>query len=55
MRFFWNVLALLLAFLAVGGLVSALHGADAASTLFDLVISALLGWAAIGIWRRSRA
>ncbi|MFD9633634.1 hypothetical protein [Streptomyces violascens] len=53
MRLFWNVLALFFAFLAVGGLVSAFSRGG--STLFDLVISALLAWAAIGIWRRTRA
>jgi hypothetical protein len=52
-RLIWSALALLFAFLAVGGVVHAFSRQG--STLFDLVISALFAWAAIGIWRRNRA
>jgi hypothetical protein len=51
-RILWNLLALLFAFLAAGGVMNAF---SRNGSLFDLVISALLAWAAIGIWRRGRA
>ncbi|MEU0060452.1 hypothetical protein [Streptomyces sp. NPDC006334] len=53
MKLIWLLLALLLTSLAVGGVVSATKDADTVSIVGDLVISALLGWAAIAAWKRT--
>ncbi|MEU2284267.1 hypothetical protein ABZ614_20385 [Streptomyces sp. NPDC013178] len=53
MKLIWLLLALLLASLAIGGVVSATRETDIVSVVGDLVISALLGWAAIAAWKRT--
>ncbi|MEU1497233.1 hypothetical protein [Streptomyces sp. NPDC005732] len=55
MKIFTFLLALLFTCLTLGGLVSATHGADTASVVGDLVISALLGWVAVALWKKTRA
>jgi hypothetical protein len=50
----WILLAVLLTCLAIGGLISAGHDTDAPSLIFDLGTSGLLGWVAIGLWRKAR-
>lgn len=54
-RLAWMVLALLLTCLALGGLISAIKMSDLVSAIVDLAISALLGWGAVGCWRRTAA
>ncbi|MEU5637214.1 hypothetical protein ACIA8I_10695 [Streptomyces rishiriensis] len=54
MKLIWLLLGLLLAGLAVGGVVSATDEADTVSVVGDLVISALLGWAALAAGKRAR-
>lgn len=53
MKIVWLLLALLLTGLTIGGLISATKDSDAPSLIFDLAISALLGWGAVGSWRRT--
>ncbi|MFF7889519.1 hypothetical protein ACH40F_53545 [Streptomyces sp. NPDC020794] len=48
------LLAILFTCLALGGLMSAAHGTDTPSVVGDLVISALLGWVAISLWKKAR-
>ncbi|MFJ8307489.1 MULTISPECIES: hypothetical protein [unclassified Streptomyces] len=54
MRLFWVLLALLLTLLTVGGLISATKTSDPVGAVGDLVISCLVGWGALGSWRRAR-
>ncbi|WP_179382073.1 hypothetical protein [Streptomyces sp. SA15] len=53
MKLIWLLLAILLTALTIGGLMSATKGADGASIVGDLVISALLGAGAVACWRRT--
>ena len=54
MKLIWLLLGLLLASLAIRGVISAAREADTVSVVGDLIISALLGWAAIAAWKRVR-
>ncbi|MEU5309056.1 hypothetical protein [Streptomyces sp. NPDC021562] len=54
MKLVWLLLGLLLASVAIGGVVSAVDEADTVSVVGDLLISALLGWAAVAAWKRAR-
>ncbi|MEU9467788.1 hypothetical protein AB0D78_14215 [Streptomyces avermitilis] len=54
MKLIWLLLGLLLASLAIGGVVSATNEADTVSIVGDLIISTLLGWATIAAWKRAR-
>jgi hypothetical protein len=53
-KLIWLLLGLLLASLAIRGVISAAREADTVSVVGDLIISALLGWAAIAAWKRVR-
>jgi hypothetical protein len=53
MKIVWLLLAVLLTCLTIGGLVSAAKGTDTQSVVGDLIISALLGWGAVGSWKRT--
>lgn len=54
MKLVWLLLAILLTSLTIGGLHAAATDVDTISTIGDLVISILLGWAAVAAWRRTR-
>lgn len=49
------LLAILFTCLTLGGLMSAAHGTDTPSVVGDLVISALLGWVAVSLWKKTRS
>ncbi|MFI6682074.1 hypothetical protein [Streptomyces sp. NPDC050485] len=53
MRFFWVLLALLLTLGTVGALISATKNTNAVGMIGDLAMSCLLGWGALGSWRRA--
>ncbi|QJT00940.1 hypothetical protein G9272_11995 [Streptomyces asoensis] len=54
MKLIWLLLGLLLAGLAIGGVVSATNVADTVSVVGDLFIATLLGGAAIAALKRAR-
>jgi hypothetical protein len=51
MKIFWILLAILLTCLAIGGLMSFTKRGD----WFDLGITALIAWGAVGSWKRARS
>lgn len=55
MRIFMALVATLLTCLTIGGLMSAAKGTDTPSVVGDLVISALLGWVAVSLWKKTRS
>jgi hypothetical protein len=46
----WTLLALLLTALAIGGFLTGLSGRNGGG-IFDIIIGALLAWAAWGVWK----